>query len=1018
MTVARISPASLEPDIRRIGRRIFDLAERAGPSFLTVEYWQQKAMNWLTGNDELKLRLFRFVEVLPSLKTHEAVARHLAEYLGGAEGDPFKPPEPLNFAVAYESPDSLFASFVASLAKFGCATGAKQFIAGDTPQQAIRSVKNLRRGGNTFTLDVLGETIIADRIAQHHQQLYIKLIDHLGRDARGWRDIPMIDRSPWGAIPKVNISIKLSAIVVSFDPINPGGSAEAVLDRLRPVFRAARDHGAFVNVDMEHYAVKNLTLEIFKRVLTEPEFRDWPDCGIVIQCYMPEGDRDMAELVAWARKRDVPITVRLVKGAYWDSETATAVRNGWKSPLYKEKWQSDEAYERVGRVMLENSDIVRPAFASHNVRTIAAMLAHEAAMGLPERTLELQMLTGMGEPLRRALTKMQQRVRVYSPFGDMMTGMAYLIRRLIENTANESFLRQSFGGGAATDELLRKPGPSQSAARSSVPRPFIQDPEGESTMEPFQSEPEINFALDGVRNDMLAALEDVRADFGEQYGPIINNETVDVAEWRPSRNPSSPGEVVGRYAHCDARTVHRAVTAARSAADGWAEMPAEERAEYLECAADALHDARYELMAWACFETGKTWREAAGDYLETVDYFRFYAHEWRRLTARNRRRDWPGEVNEYFYAPRGVVAMIGPFCFPTSLIGGMTAAALVAGNTVVMKPAEHSSVCAARLCRILNEACMPPGVLNLVTGPGDDVGDALVKHADVDMIAFTGSSAVGASIVSQARDMETMRGGFKHVLADMGGKNAIIVDDDADIDEAVQATIASAFGYSGQKCTACSRAIVMADVYDAFLDKLREAAGAIKPRQADDPAAGVGPLIDESALAKYDAFIEKAKAAGRLILPGGRCDSDSGGYFALPAVVADVPSDAEIARQEIMAPILAVMRADSFEQAVAIANDSPYGLVGGVYSRSPSHIAYAKRRFDVGMLYVNRKITLSRVDRQPFGGHKSSGLGTKTGGPDYLQQFCIPRTISENTMRHGFSPANTPSEDAHAGATS
>lgn len=1015
MTVARTTHASLEPEIRRIGRHIFDLAEHAGPSVFSIEYWQQAAMNWLTGNDELKLRLFRFVEVLPSLQSNEAIARHLAEYL---TGDGFKPPEPLHLAVAFEKPDSLYASLVASLAKFGCATGAKQFIAGDTPPQAIRSVKNLRRGGNTFTLDVLGETIIADRIAQHHQQLYIKLIDHVSRDARTWRDIPTIDHAPWGAIPKVNISIKLSAIVVSFDPINPGGTSDAVLERLRPVLRTARDNGAFVNVDMEHYAVKDLTLDLFKRVLMEPEFREWPDCGIVIQCYMPEGDRDMADLVRWARHRGTPITVRLVKGAYWDSETATAVRNGWQSPLYKEKWQSDDAYERVGRVMLENSDIVRPAFASHNVRTIAAMLAHEAALGLPPRTLELQMLTGMGEPLRRALTKMQQRVRVYSPFGDMMTGMAYLIRRLIENTANESFLRQSFGGGMPTDELLRKPGPSQNAARSPAPRPFLQDPEGESTMEPFHSEPEINFALDGVRNDMLAALKTVRASFGEQYGPIINNESTDVAEWRPSRNPSSPAEVVGCYAHCDKKTLDRAVAAARRACQGWADRSHEERAEYLERAAEALHEARYELMAWTVFETGKTWREAAGDYLETVDYFRFYAHDWRRLTNRNRHRDWPGEVNEYFYAPRGVVGVIGPFCFPTSLIGGMTAAALVTGNAVVMKPAEHSSICAARLCRILIDAGLPPGVLNFVTGPGEVVGEALVKHPDVDMIAFTGSSAVGASIIRQAREAKTNRPGFKHVVADMGGKNAIIIDDDADIDEAVQATIASAFGYSGQKCTACSRAIVLADIYDAFLDKLREAAGGIKPKQADDPAAGVGPLIDESALANYDAFVGKAKGAGRVILSGGRCDSDSGGYFAKPVVVADVTSGANIAQQEIMAPILSVMRADSFEQAVAMANDSPYSLVGGVYSRSPSHIAYAKRRFDVGMLYVNRKITLSRVDRQPFGGHRMSGLGSKTGGPDYLQQFCIPRTISENTMRHGFSPANVPSEDAHAGATS
>lgn len=1003
MTSLRTNAASLEPEIRRIGRQIFERAEAAGPSIFSIEYWQQAAMNQLTRDEALKLRLFRFVEVLPSLQSNEAVARHLIEYLGGDDDDPYNPPEPLHLAVAFDRPDSMYASLVASAARFGCATGAKQFIAGDTPQQAIRSVKRLRRGGNTFTLDVLGETIIADRIARHHHQLYLDLIKHVSRDATRWPDIAMIDIAPWGRIPKVNISIKLSAIVVSFDPIDPKGTSDAVLERLRPVFRAARDADAFVNVDMEHYAVKDLTLDIFQRVLTEPEFRDWADCGIVIQCYMPEGDRDLADLVTWARKRDTPISVRLVKGAYWDSETAMAARNGWQSPLYTEKWESDAAFERVGRVILENSTVIRPAFASHNVRTIAAMLAMEDAMGLPPRTLELQMLTGMGEPLRRALTQMKQRVRVYAPFGDMLTGMAYLTRRLIENTANESFLRQSFGGDTPVDQLLRKPGPSMQTAQSSQPTKFLHASQTNTAAKMFAPEPEINFADPAARGAMLDALTRIRATFSDKHAPVVNNESPKVAEWRPSRNPSSPAEVVGEYAICDAAVVDLAAAAARQAAAAWAAHNVNARAEFLDRAADALHTERYDLMALVCFETGKTWREAAADYLDTVDAFRYYAAEARRQSAAN------GDG----LRARGVVGAIAPYSFPLSLIGGMTAAALVAGNAVIMKPAVHSSICAARLCRILIDADLPAGVLNFVTGPGELTSRALVQHPDVDLIAFTGSRRVGELIRAQAQEQEqeqaTGRGTAKIVITEAGGKHAIIVDDDANMDEAVQATIASAFGYAGQKCTACSRVVVLDAIYDAFLEKLKEAAESITPKQADDAAARVGPLIDESGLARYDAAIEQMRRAGRLVLAGGRTDADSGGYFARASIVTDLATDAESAQEAIMAPILNVLRADTFEHAVVLANAAPDSRVGGLYSRSPRHIAYAKERFAVATLHINRKMTLSRIDRQ--------GIGPGTATPDFLARFCEPaaqaaRTAASETTSKKKSRKGSPAEIA------
>jgi len=456
-------------------------------------------------------------------------------------------------------------------------------------------------------------------------------------------------------------------------------------------------------------------------------------------------------------------------------------------------------------------------------------------------------------------------------------------------------------------------------------------------------------------------------------------------------------------AFCDTALADRAVEAAHAAREVWADTPPPDRAAILEKAADILHARRCEIAAWMIYEVGKTWREAQGDYMETVDYLRFYAREMRRLHASPRRRDYPGEVNRYIYTPRGVVLVLPPFCFPTALLTGMTAAALVTGNTVIVKPASEGSVCAAKMIEILIEAGLPPGVLNFVPGHGSEVGEYLVQHPGVDMIAFTGSREVGCRIVELCRKLHPDRIALKHVIAEMGGKNALIIDDDADLDEAVQATIVSAFGYAGQKCTAASRAIVLDSVHDAYLEKLIEATAAIKPAPAHLPGTTVGPLVNKVALDRAMRFIEIGRREAKCVLGGRPNDDPDRGYFLAPTIFADVPSDARSAREECMAPILCVLRAESFARAVEIANATPYALAGGVYSRSPANIELAKHRLQVGMLYVNRRITVSRVDRQPFGGFNMSGLGTKTGGPDYLPLFTIPRTISENTIRHGFA---------------
>ncbi|HWL93244.1 MAG TPA: proline dehydrogenase family protein [Phycisphaerae bacterium] len=474
MLTRKVNQHDLEADINAIGREIFKRAEAAAPSIFSVEFWQQFAMNRMTADEDLKLRLFRFIEVLPSLQDSTTIARSLREHLksgsaksrnatspdGHTSSQNGRQPLPplLDLAVSYDNPNGIFAHAVAKAALIACEQGARKFIVGSTPDQAIASVRQLRRRNMCFTLDLLGETTLDDDLARQHQMQYITLIEQLSRQAREWPAVPLLDTAPWGSLPRINVSVKLSAIVANLHAIASRSDAEAVLERLRPILRAARLNGAFINIDMEYYAAKDLTLDVFKRVLTEPEFRDWEHCGIVIQAYLRDAESDMRSMIDWARPRGATVTVRVVKGAYWDSEVAAARRDNAPIPVYTEKWESDASFERVAELLLRNADVIRPAFASHNVRSIAAVLAMEAAMGLPPRTLELQMLTGMGDPLKRAVVSMGQRLRVYAPFGDMLTGMAYLIRRLIENTANESFLRQSFAGNTPVEQMLAPPG--------------------------------------------------------------------------------------------------------------------------------------------------------------------------------------------------------------------------------------------------------------------------------------------------------------------------------------------------------------------------------------------------------------------------------------------------------------------------------------------------------------------------------------------------------------------------------
>lgn len=992
--------AEFEPRCRELGEEIFERARAAEPHILQQAWWQQYMTNLSMEYETLKVQLFRFIDVLPVLHDDRELARHLTEYL-----DPERPdmPKAVKLVLGYGDPGSLHARTVASLTRWAARLMAQSFIAGSNAEEAIRSVERFRRRKMGFTLDVLGEFTSNREQAENYEQTYLDLIESLCPASQQWEPVPIIDTCSDGPMPRVNISIKLTALSPHFDAIDSEGAIRSVCERLRPILRRARELGAFINVDMESFAYRDMTIELFTRLLNEDEFRDMTDVGIVVQAYLLDAERDFDRLLEWVKQRGHGIAIRLVKGAYWDMETAMATQNNSPAPVWLRKWESDVCFERIARRMLENHRLIRPAFASHNVRSLAAVMATAEQLGLGGADYELQMLNGMGDPLKQAMVDMGQCLRVYTPYGELVAGMGYLIRRLLENTANDSFLRQSF--------RVRDPGsllgdPQTTRPPSAAPRPvhFVNTDEDEP-MTGFHNEPITSFANAADREKYAAALTYVRGEFGQEYPLIIDGKAVRTGVWTESINPANPSEVVGRVATASTADADHAVAAAHKALSGWRLVGAERRAEYLHKTADVLRQRRFEMAAMITFEAGKPWREADADVAEAIDYLDYYAYQVERLAARPHRRDLPGEDNYLVYEPKGVCVVLSPWAFPLALLANMTAAALAAGNTVVMKPASSTPIVASKLSEILHDLGLPPGVLNFLPGPGKTIGRHLVRHPDVNLIAFTGSRDVGTEVLRVAPEASPTQQHIKKVVAELGGKNAIIVDDDADLDEAVGGVVKSAFGFSGQKCTACSRVIVLDSVYDAFCKKLTDATGILAIGPAEDPATVVGPLIDEEAVRHVRSHVEIGRKEGRVILEGDAQELPADGYYVGPTIIADVDPSATIAQEEIFGPVLTVIRAGDFDHAIEIANGTRYALTGGVYSRSPAHIEQAKRDFLVGNLYLNRKITGSRVDIEPFGGIKMSGDGAKAGGPDYLHWFCDSRTITEHTLRHGLAPA-------------
>jgi len=977
-----MTTAVLEARIQAIGRELLERAQRETPGVFSSAYWEGQLLAWAMRDPGFKVDLFRFVDVFPMLKTREQIAAHVDEMLlrGGRE-------LPAAIASALRATTARLTGGVAQAAlRRNVEAMAQRFIVGRDSRDTLPALRTLHEAGIGFTVDLLGEATLSEPEAEAYLARYRDLIENLPSQVAEWPADPVID-----AAPRANVSVKLSALDAQLDPADPERSVATLLRRAFPLFVEARRRGTFLNVDLEQRATHPIAYDLFERVALAPELRDWPQLGVVLQAYLRDADAIYERLLALARRRGAPIAVRLVKGAYWDYETVLADQNGWPSPVWRTKAETDACYERLSRRLLETYAETVPAFGSHNLRSLAHAFALAEQLRVPQHAYEVQMLYGMAEPERAAIRASGRRVRVYAPVGELLPGMAYLVRRLLENTANSGFLRLSHHEQADAAALLAAPVPAPQSVRPRMRRGDLSTP--------FEGCPPTDFADPAQRARFASALDAALGSGPIEVPVSIAGHTPRTARRLERPRPSDIGRVGTRLALATAADAEAALRVAARAWPAWRDLPLAERAARLEALADRLEADRHALAALQCVEVGKPWREADADVAEAVDFCRYYARQALLELAPRRQGAALGEENTLSYEGRGVCVVIAPWNFPLAILTGMTTAALVAGNSVVMKPAEQSSAIAWRLHQHMLGAGFPHEVVSFLPGIGEETGPLLVSHRDVAQIAFTGSKSVGLSIVEAAARTQPEQRQVKRVVCEMGGKNAIVVDEDADLDEAVVGVLRSAFGYAGQKCSACSRAIVVGAVYDAFVSRLAAAAAALPIGASELPATTIGPVIDADAQARLLRAID-SPGAHKLFVGS----APSGGWFVPPAILAVDDPRHELMQRELFGPVLAVFHARDFAHALDVATSSELALTGAVYSRSPAHLDEARRRFRVGNLYLNRGSTGALVGRQPFGGFALSGIGTKAGGPNYLIQFVDPRVVTENTLRRGFAP--------------
>ncbi|MEJ1156881.1 bifunctional proline dehydrogenase/L-glutamate gamma-semialdehyde dehydrogenase PutA [Prosthecomicrobium sp. N25] len=901
-----------------------------------------------------------------------------------------------------ETPEGILGGLVKRLGQPAVRTAARQamrvmghqFVLGETIDDALARARALEARGYRHSYDMLGEGARTAADAERYLEAYVGAIERIGRSAGA------------GALPaRPGISVKLSALHPRYEAVNQERVMRELVPKLIDLSRAAKAHDLNLTVDAEEADRLELSLDVFAAVLADPSLAGWNGFGLAVQAYQKRA----VDVVDWvgdlAEARGRRLMVRLVKGAYWDTEVKRAQERGLAGyPVFTRKAATDLSYMAAARRLLSRRERIYPQFATHNALTVAEIMelgGHNArSAGRPDPAalgFEFQRLHGMGESLYRAVTEQEGiPCRIYAPVGGHRDLLAYLVRRLLENGANSSFVSKVGDTAVPIRTLLTRPAEwLEGGARATHPRiPLPRDLYGPAR----RNSRGVEFGH-AFERDMM--LKDIWAFRGEEIeaAPIVDGRAR-AGTARPVFSPVDGKTRVGSVVEATPAVAADAMAAAARGFPAWSATPVEIRAAALERAADLLEGNRDRLMALLAREAGKTLADGLAELREAADFCRYYAAEARRVF-----RDGgtvlagpTGEENRFRHRGRGVFVTIAPWNFPLAIFLGQTAAALVAGNSVVAKPAEQTPLVAHEAVRLLHAAGIPDGALHLVPGDGA-VGAALVAHPATAGVAFTGSTEV-ARLINRA--LAAKDGPIVPFIAETGGINAMIVDATALPEQVTDDVVMSAFRSAGQRCSALRILYLQEDVAPRMIEMIEGAARELALGDPSDPAVDVGPVIDAEAKARLDAHVDRMRAAGRVLFEGHRPRGGlEGGTWVAPTVIRlDRPE--ELA-EEVFGPVLHVVtwKAGDLETVLDRIAATGYGLTCGVHSRIDATLARVAERLSVGNLYCNRNIIGAVVGVQPFGGSGLSGTGPKAGGPDYLPRFALEQTISTNTAAAG-----------------
>lgn len=980
VTMSGRSLAPVEARTQEIGQ---ELSQRlAGYRPQPRERVQDRLMVWLMQDATLRTALLRFVDVLAAMHEDRAGHRIAALFREYFQADFAHLPRSLRLGIHAARSSRIPDWLVAWLARRLTALMANRFIVRPGQATMHTALQWLGEHARYASFDLLGEAVVSEAEAQEYVQAYLTVLDYLASHPTGAQRTA-------GDGPAFEVSLKLSSLTSQFNPADPEGTLKRVRPRFETICRQARQQGIGVTVDAEQFMYRELSWYIFRTVMAPGEpLGDWPDAGMVVQAYLTDAAEHARQVIGFARRRGEPFRVRLVKGAYWDQEVILAAQKGWPVPVYRRKGETDRTFERLIHAFLDDGSAARLAVASHNVRAHAYVAAVQESLDLRPEAVEHQTLYGTLEALSTTLPELGWVARDYVPVGELIPGMAYLVRRILENTSQVGFLTKS-RLHADVVELLRCPEPGEadpSYQKPAHPTGFVNTPVARL----FDAEERRQFAR---------ALASTRRRWGATYPLQLGDTRLETATRVPSRSPSYPEaqQPVGWVYFASQQEVDRAIRLAKASAPAWAARPLEERIALGLRAADILRQRQHQVAAWVVHEGARNWPESLADVEEAIDHLTWNALQLRRLAGRV----------ETQYRPRGVVACIPPWNFPAALPVGMTSGALLAGNAVILKSAEQTPIVAQVLVEAFYAAGIPKDVLIHLPGEGETVGKALVESADVDMVAFTGSKAVGTWLYEAVSRVEPRQGGIKPAVTEMGGKNAIVVFPDADMDETVLAVLGSAFSHAGQKCSACSRVLVHQEIFARLAKRLVEAAQSAPIGPADRPDTVVNPVIDKAALNRIRSYAEIARREGDVLLDLLEPGSEAG-YQVGPLILRLDPHSArqgQTGQEEIFGPVLPLIPFASEDEAVALVNSTVYGLTLGIFSRSPRTIRSMLRRCEAGNIYVNRNITGSRVGIEPFGGFHLSGTGPKTGSEEYPLAFLRRREGYRTSSRSGSDAA-------------